>query len=68
MLGQGSASPVLVGGYMHETAVFTVLKEGLEIKMGEVPGGLQMWLTGVAYFGAGVADPRRGGAVNILQA
>jgi hypothetical protein len=53
---------------MHETAVFTVLKEGLEIKMGEVPGGLQMWLTGVAYFGAGVADPRRGGAVNILQA
>jgi hypothetical protein len=27
-----------------------------------------MWLTGVAYFGAGVADPRRGGAVNILQA
>jgi hypothetical protein len=68
VLGQQSASPVLVGGYMHETAVFTVLKEGLEIKMGEVPGGLQMWLTGVAYFGAGVADPRRGGAVNILQA
>ena len=65
----GAASqPVLVGGYMHETAVFTVIKEGLEIKMGEVPGGLQQWLTGVAYFGAGVADPRRGGAVNILQA
>lgn len=64
----GAASqPVLVGAYMHESAIFTVLKEGLEIKMGEVPGGLQQWLTGVAYFGAGVADPRRGGAINILQ-
>jgi hypothetical protein len=60
--------PVLVGAYFHETAIFTVLKEGLQIKMGEKPGGLQMWLTGLAYMGAGVADPRRGGAINILQA
>ena len=67
LLGQQSASPVLVGGYFHETAIFTVLKEGLQIKMGEKPGGLQMWLTGLAYMGAGVADPRRGGAINILQ-
>ena len=59
---------VLVGAYFHETAIFTVLKEGLQIKMGEKPGGLQMWLTGLAYMGAGVADPRRGGAINILQA
>ena len=58
---------VLVGGYFHETAIFTVLKEGLQIKMGEKPGGLQMWLTGLAYMGAGVADPRRGGAINIQQ-
>jgi hypothetical protein len=58
---------VLVGGYFHETAIFTVLKEGLQIKMGEKPGGLQMWLTGLAYMGAGVADPRRGGAINIYQ-
>ena len=41
LLGQQSNSPVLVGAYMHETAVFTVIKEGLEIKMGQVPGGLQ---------------------------
>jgi hypothetical protein len=58
---------VLVGAYFHETAIFTVLKEGLQIKMGEKPGGLQMWLTGLAYMGAGVADPRRGGAINIQQ-
>jgi hypothetical protein len=63
-----SSLPVLVGAYFHETAIFTVLKEGLQIKMGEKPGGLQMWLTGLAYMGAGVADKRRGGAINILQA
>jgi len=68
LLGQQSGSPVLVGGYFHETAIFTVLKEGLQIKMGEKPGGLQMWLTGLAYMGAGVADKRRGGAINIWQA
>ena len=64
-----SSAPVscLVGAYFHETAIFTVLKEGLQIKMGEKPGGLQMWLTGLAYMGAGVADPRRGGAINIQQ-
>lgn len=58
---------VLVGAYLSDSAVFTVLKEGLQIKTGEVPGGLQMWLTGVGYFGSGVGDLRRGGAVNILQ-
>jgi hypothetical protein len=60
-------SNVIVGAYFHESALITVLKEGLQIKMGEKPGGLQMWLTGVAYMGSGVADPRRGGAINILQ-
>jgi len=59
--------PCLVGAYFHETALFTVLKEGLQIKMGEKPGGLQMWLTGLAYMGAGVGDKRRGGAINIAQ-
>ena len=58
---------VLVGAYFHDSALITVLKEGLQIKMGEKPGGLQMWLTGLAYMGAGVADPRRGGAINIQQ-
>jgi hypothetical protein len=38
LLGQASASNVLVGAYFHETAIFTVLKEGLQIKMGEKPG------------------------------
>lgn len=66
VLGQASQD-VLVGAYFHESAVFTVIKEGLQIKMGEKPGGLQMWLTGLAYLGAGVADKRRGGAINIWQ-
>jgi hypothetical protein len=65
----GEASlPVLVGAYFGDSALFTVMKEGLQIKTGEVPGGLQIWLTGVGYFGAGVGDLRRGGAINILQA
>jgi hypothetical protein len=66
-LGQMSTSPCLVGAYFGDSALFTVMKEGLQIKTGETPGGLQMWLTGVGYFGSGVGDGRRGGAVNILQ-
>lgn len=66
VVGQTSL-PVLVGAYFGDSALFTVMKEGLQIKTGEVPGGLQIWLTGVGYFGAGVGDLRRGGAINILQ-
>ena len=57
----------LIGAYFGDSALFTVMKEGLQIKTGEVPGGLQIWLTGVGYFGAGVGDLRRGGAINIQQ-
>ena len=53
---------------MGDSAIFTVMKEGLQLKTGEVPGGLQIWLTGVGYFGSGVGDLRRGGAINIVQA
>jgi hypothetical protein len=63
----GGSYPVLVGGYFGDSALFTVMKEGLQIKLGEVPGGLQNWLTGVGYFGSGVGDMRRGGAINIVQ-
>jgi hypothetical protein len=59
---------VLVGAYFGDSALFTVMKEGLQLKTGEVPGGLQIWLTGVGYFGSGVGDLRRGGAINIIQA
>jgi len=62
-----TSEPVLVGAYFGDSALFTVMKEGLQIKTGEVPGGLQIWLTGVGYFGSGVGDLRRGGAINILQ-
>ena len=64
--GNASTS-CLVGAYFGDSAMFTVMKEGLQIKIGEVPGGLQNWLTGVGYFGAGVGDQRRGGAINIAQ-
>jgi hypothetical protein len=66
VVGQASL-PVLVGAYMGDSAIFTVMKEGLQLKTGEIPGGLQIWLTGVGYFGSGVGDLRRGGAINILQ-
>jgi hypothetical protein len=65
-LGSGPFS-VLVGAYFGDSAIFTVMKEGLQLKTGETPGGLQMWLTGVGYFGSGVGDGRRGGAINIQQ-
>jgi hypothetical protein len=65
-LGSGPFS-VLVGAYFGDSALFTVMKEGLQLKSGETPGGLQMWLTGVGYFGSGVGDLRRGGAINIQQ-
>jgi hypothetical protein len=58
---------VLVGAYFGDSALFTVIKEGLQIKTGEVPGGLQNWLTGLGYMGSGVGDMRRGGAINIVQ-
>ena len=64
----GISNPVLVGAYFGDSAIFTVIKEGLQIKTGEKPGGLQQWLTGMGYFGAGVGDKRRGGAINIVQA
>ena len=63
-----ASTPVIVGAYFGDSALFTVMKEGLQIKTGETPGGLQMWLTGVGYFGSGVGDLRRGGAINIQQA
>lgn len=62
-----SGTDVLVGGYIGDQAVYTVMKQGLDIKMGEKPGGLQMWLTGIGYFGSGAGDLRRGGAINIQQ-
>ena len=65
--GGSAGVNVLVGAYFGDSALFTVMKEGLQLKTGEVPGGLQIWLTGVGYFGSGVGDLRRGGAINIQQ-
>jgi hypothetical protein len=67
-VGGDASQACYVGAYISDGAVYTVMKQGLEIKMGEKPGGLQMWLTGVGYFGSGAADGRRGGAINIVKA
>ena len=64
----GVATPVKVGSYIMDSAIFTLIKSNLEVKVGEAPYGLQRWLTGVSYFGSAVADQRRGGAINIAQA
>jgi len=64
----GDSELVWVGAYFGDGAVYTVLKQGLDIKMGEQPGGLQAWMTGVSYMGSGVGDSRRGGAINIAYA
>jgi hypothetical protein len=61
----GAAETVSVGAYYSDQAIYTVLKQDLMIKTGEKPGGLQNWLTGMGFFGSGVADQRRGGAINI---
>jgi hypothetical protein len=61
----GSAETVRVGGYFADQAIYTVVKQGVEIMSGVKPGGLQTWLTGTGYFGSGVGDGRRGGAINI---
>ena len=66
LMGAANTS-VIVGSYFGDSALFTVMKEGLQLKTGETPGGLQMWLTGIGYFGSGVGDLRRGGAINIGQ-
>ena len=62
---KANAAGDLVGGAVAANAVTTVLKRNMEMKMGEVDGGLAMWLTGVAYIGAGVSDKRKGAAVII---
>lgn len=64
-VADGTPEDVFVGAYFGDTAIYTVMKQGLEIKMGEKPGGLQQWITGVGYMGSGVGDGRRGGAINI---
>jgi hypothetical protein len=61
----GSAENVLVGAYFGDNSIYTVMKSGLDIQMGQKPYGLSMWLSGTGYFGSGVADGRRGGAINI---
>ena len=54
-----------VGAAIGPQAITTVMVKGLDISMGDKDGGLQTWITGLGYFGAGVVDQARGIAINI---
>lgn len=56
---------VSVGAAFGPQAVATVMNQGLNITMGDVDGGLKTWVTGLGYFGSGVASTARGMAINI---
>jgi hypothetical protein len=64
----GAPEVVKVGAYYGANSLYTVVKQGLEIRTGMKPGGLQEWLTGLGYMGAGVGDLRRGGSITIEMA
>ena len=54
-----------VGAAIGPQAITTVMVRGLDISMGDKDGGLQTWITGIGYFGAGVVSQSRGLAINI---
>jgi len=54
-----------VGAAIGPQAITTVMVKGLDISMGDKDGGLQTWITGLGYFGAGVVSQARGIAINI---
>lgn len=60
-----AAASVRVGAAIGSQALITVMNQGLNISMGDKDGGLQTWVTGLGYFGAGVANTSRGLAINI---
>jgi len=60
-----SSTASSVGAAIGPQAITTVMVKGLDISMGDKDGGLQTWITGLGYFGAGVVDQARGMAINI---
>lgn len=55
------------GAAIGPQAITTVMVRGLDISMGDKDGGLQTWITGLGYFGAGVTSQARGLAINIAN-
>ena len=49
-----------IGAAFGPQAITTVMVKGLDISMGDKDGGLQTWITGLGYFGAGVTSRARG--------
>jgi hypothetical protein len=64
-VNQAGAATVMIGAAVGPQALTTVMNQGLSITMGDQPGGLKTWVTGLGYFGSGVASTARGMAINI---
>jgi hypothetical protein len=62
----GGSQTVHQGAAIGPQAITTVMVRGLDIQMGDKDGGLQTWITGLGYFGAGVTSQARGLALNIV--
>ena len=58
-VGRGAAT-CHIGAAIGPQALTTVMVKGLDISMGDKDGGLQTWITGLGYFGAGVVSQARG--------
>jgi len=56
----GVSSTCHIGAAIGPQAITTVMVKGLDISMGDKDGGLQTWITGLGYFGAGVTSRARG--------
>lgn len=63
----GGSATVHQGAAIGPQAITTVMIRGLDISMGDKDGGLQTWVTGLGYFGAGVVSQARGLAINIVS-
>lgn len=64
-VNQAGATTITVGAAFGPQAITTVMNQGLSIQMGDQPGGLKTWVTGLGYFGSGVSSTARGMAINI---
>ena len=64
----GSSQTCHIGAAFGPQAITTVMVRGLDISMGDKDGGLQTWITGLGYFGAGVVSQARGCEIAIVDA
>jgi hypothetical protein len=63
----GTSQTCHIGAAFGPQAITTVMVRGLDISMGDKDGGLQTWITGLGYFGAGVVSQARGCEIAIVS-